>query len=449
VTRLLFGLLLMLSLVAGGSAASASDAAPGAASACSVRPVLPAPPADRVSYVLRFRLDRGLTEASGSLRVSFRPAVATDHLVFRLWPNSPVYAARGTRLTVGAVTAAGTKLATSRPDPTTLVVEKALIAGEAVTVAMTWRLRLPLRAGLQLRGGRSARLVSFFPLLAWDGSGWATEPGLRRLDSFWSASPTADFDVRITAPRGLRVLASGEQVSTGRWRARRVRDFAVAIGAFALKRTTVRLPRPVRVVVALERGSGYPIAAFLTETVRSLRSYAQRYGPYPWPTYTLVAMSDFTGLAGFAYPTIGFVGDASLVLVPHETAHQWFYSLVGNDQARDPWLSEGLATWAETGPERSLATLLATAIPAGVRNRLGEPMSFWDRLGFEKTRLGVYVQTVHALASLGEPATVDCALRLFAARSAYRTASPRDLLSGLATFFPDAEAKLTSYGARF
>ena len=381
--------------------------------------------------------------------MSFRPAVATDRLVFRLWPNSPFYAARGTRLRVGAVIAAGTKVAASRPDPTTLVVDKALTAGEGVEVAMTWRLRLPLRAGLTLRGGRSARLVSFFPLLAWDGSRWSTEPGLRRLDSFWSTSPTADFDVRIAAPRGLRILASGEQVSNGRWRARRVRDFAVAVGAFATRRITVHLPRPVRLVVALERGSDYPIEAFLTETVRSLRSYAQRYGPYPWPTYTLVAMSDFAGLAGFAYPTIGFVGDASLVLIPHETAHQWFYSLVGNDQARDPWLSEGLATWAQTGPEGSLATLLATAIPADVRNRLGEPMGFWDRLGFEKTRLGVYVQGVQALASLGDPAMVDCGLRLFVVRYAYRTATPRDLLSALTTFFPDAETKLTTYGARF
>ena len=112
-------------------------------------------------------------------------------------------------------------------------------------------------------------------------------------------------------------------------------------------------------------------------------------------------------------------------------------------------LSEALATWAQTGPENSLAKLLATPIPAGVRNRLGEPMSFWDPLGFEKTRLGVYVEGVQALAALGDAATVDCALRLFVVRQAYRTASPRDLLAAVAPFFRDAEAKLTAYGARF
>ena len=76
-------------------------------------------------------------------------------------------------------------------------------------------------------------------------------------------------------------------------------------------------------------------------------------------------------------------------------------------------------------------------------------MSFWDRLGFEKLRLGVYVQTVQALDALGDSATVDCALRQFVMQSAYRTAVPRDLLTALQTFFPDAEQQLSARGAKF
>ena len=157
-------------------------------------------------------------------------------------------------------------------------------------------------------------------------------------------------------------------------------------------------------------------------------------------------MTDFSA---FAYPTIGFLGDTSIILVPHETAHQWFYALAGNNQSRDPWLSEGTATWAQAGLEKSLAAMRAAAIPADVRNRLGEPMSFWDGRGFEKLRLGVYVQTVQALAELGDAATVDCALRQFVVHNAYSTATPRDLLAALQAFFPDAEQKLSARGARF
>src|SRR5262245_60184317 len=142
-------------------------------------------------------------------------------------------------------------------------------------------------------------------------------------------------------------------------------------------------------------------------------------------------------------------GDGSVVLVPHETAHQWFYSLVGNDQSRDPWLGEGLATWAQTGPESSLYQMLAEPIPPGVRNQIGEPMSFWQSRDFETIRLGMFVQTVQALAALGDPAKVDCALRQFVVRNAYRTAVPRDLLAALQPLLPGADKELRTRGAHF
>jgi aminopeptidase N len=33
-------------------------------------------------------------------------------------------------------------------------------------------------------------------------------------------------------------------------------------------------------------------------------------------------------------------------VIAHEAAHQWFYNLVGNDQADEPWLDEALAQYA-------------------------------------------------------------------------------------------------------
>lgn len=96
-----------------------------------------------------------------------------------------------------------------------------------------------------------------------------------------------------------------------------------------------------------------------------------------------------------------------------------------------------------------MASMLATPIPARVRNRIGEPMAFWSKYDFETLRAGLYVQTVQALASLGGTATVDCALRAFVVRNAYRTAVPRDLLATLQQFVPDAERKLRARGAQF
>lgn len=35
------------------------------------------------------------------------------------------------------------------------------------------------------------------------------------------------------------------------------------------------------------------------------------------------------------------------LLIVHETAHQWFYAQIANDQANEPWLDESLATYCE------------------------------------------------------------------------------------------------------
>jgi Peptidase family M1 domain len=440
-----------LAVVLAVAATTGANATPGvfAGSACSVATALPAPPTNRPRYVLRMSIDRSLTNVEGTTVVSFAPPVGVTRLVFRLWPNSPFYVAHGTRMQVSKVTIAGRQAPTSRPDPTTLVVRRPVAAGRPVTVSMAWTLRLPHAGGTQLHGGHTARLVSFFPILAWNGTAWATDPPVRRADSFWPTSPVADFDVSIMAPSGLQVLASGESRGTHRWVARAVRDFGVAIGPFDVRRTTVAAPRPVAVTVGVERGSFASARDFVAQAQRVLRIYAARFGDYPWSTYSIAVMRDFPGVNGLASPTLTFLGDASLVLVPHETAHQWFYSLVGNDQWRDPWLSEGLATWAQTGPEGSLGAMLSTTIPPRLRNRIGEPMGFWDAYDFPTIRAGLYTQSVQALAELGDAAAVDCGLRLYVVRNAYRTALPRDLLASLVGLFPDAEAKLRARGAHF
>src|SRR5690606_909444 len=61
-----------------------------------------------------------------------------------------------------------------------------------------------------------------------------------------------------------------------------------------------------------------------------------------------------TTAGGIEYPGVFVVGydawdqisDRFLFVIVHETAHQWWYSLVGNDQTLDPWMDEALAQFA-------------------------------------------------------------------------------------------------------
>jgi aminopeptidase N len=129
----------------------------------------------------------------------------------------------------------------------------------------------------------------------------------------------------------------------------------------------------------------------------------------------------------------------------HELAHQWFYGLVGNNQGRDPWLDEGLATYAEGRAESSLGELQRLSVPADGKGHLTSPISYWNAHQPSYYR-GVYAQGAQALASLGPVDRVDCALRLYVARNAYRIARPADLLDALSVVIGDAPAKLAAYG---
>jgi len=87
----------------------------------------------------------------------------------------------------------------------------------------------------------------------------------------------------------------------------------------------------------------------------------------------------------------------------------------------------------------------ARPIPVGAAGHLGEPMTYWAS-NKSVYNLGVYIQGAKALASLGPFDLVDCALRVYVARNAYRIARPPDLVAALATVFPRAPSVMASFG---
>ena len=116
-----------------------------------------------------------------------------------------------------------------------------------------------------------------------------------------------------------------------------------------------------------------------------------------------------------------------------------------NNQSRDPWLDEGLASYVEYVQMGSLTSRKNQAIPSDAAGRAGEPMPFWDH--HESSYFeGVYVQGAVAVARLGTVDEVDCALRQYVARNAFRIATPADLIAALSSVFPDAADRLAPYG---
>jgi hypothetical protein len=419
------------------------------APSCPAIPARAQPPADRPRYDLTVDVRPAQNEVVGETRVRFTPDRPTDRLVFRLWPNGPRLARAGARLEVGAVAVDGRPVDARIDEATTLVARPGgtLAAGRSMDIVVPWRLNLPGPVNDRIsRSGDAVRLGSFFPILAWEpGVGWAVDPPTT---GFAEASTvaSADFTATITVPAGLDVLATGRPDGAGRWTATAVPDFALSVGRFTMASATVDAPQPVEVTVGVHAGIADQPSAYLRQVAEALVDLSRRYGAYPWSSYSLAITPELSG--GIEYPMHVLQGPGTTTrTTPHEVAHMWFYGLVTNNQGRDPWLDEGLASFAEARVENTLASFRARTIPAAGRNRVGEPMSFWESRQSAYYR-SVYVQGAQALAALGDADLVDCVLRLYVARTAHRVARPGDLVDAAAAVFPGAEATLARFGIR-
>ena len=90
--------------------------------------------------------------------------------------------------------------------------------------------------------------------------------------------------------------------------------------------------------------------------IQAVTLYSELYGDYNRDVLNIVEFNsdigmEFDGLV-FLSPYFYnlYPGNAESnihVYTAHEIAHQWFYSIVGNDQATEPWLDEALATYSE------------------------------------------------------------------------------------------------------
>jgi len=405
------------------------------------------PRADRSRYDLTVDIQPASNTVTGTVAVHFTPDLPTDRLVFRLWGNAPEVAGAGSKLQPGPVTIDGRAAASQQPDATTLVVPHAIAANHSVDVSLPWQLTLPgANRDRIARVGDNVRLGSFFPILSWEpGVGWATErPTVAHGET--ATTPAADFTAHVTVPPGYDVLATGVPDGNGNWSAPTAPDFPMTVGHFTKATATVNAPNPVQITVGVQNGMQERPADFVAKLTRVIQQYNQRFGPYPWPSYTLGISPELGG--GIEFPMYVMQGSGTLGrTTSHELAHEWFYGLVENDQARDPFLDESLASWAESIAENTLSTFISEKIPPDAAGQLGSPMTYWDR-NLGAYYVGIYVQGTKMLSSLGPPAMVDCALAQYVAANAYHVARRADLISALTKVFPNAPDVLAQYGIR-
>lgn len=162
--------------------------------------------------------------------------------------------------------------------------------------------------------------------------------------------------VTVVSDRALRWATTGDQVSgsgrTATFEARNVRDFAM-VGApdFA-----VRTAKVGRVVIRVFSRPGFPATTVLAAARSALAKEAALLGAYPYPTYDVAQSAGGSGMEAPGLTWIPTRATNLRYLLAHETAHQWFYGIVGNDQARQPFADEAATDFVAryvTGLRRS------------------------------------------------------------------------------------------------
>lgn len=228
-----------------------------------------------------------------------------------------------------------------------------LFPGEEVTVEIGWELTL---AAVNHRTGvaqGAVNLGNFYPVLCVYevGQGFAECVYSSNGDPFYS--DCADYEVTFTAPASYTVAASGEVLSASQegnkkqytYALQNARDFALCLSE--------------NFSVAMGEACGVPIAWYYTQDDDPQASlslledcfayYSETFGAYPYAQFS-AAQTGFV-YGGMEYPGLVFIssraaGEDLFYTLAHETAHQWWYAAVGNDQTKDAWMDEGLAEYS-------------------------------------------------------------------------------------------------------
>jgi len=295
-----------------------------------------------------------------SVHYTNRSGGALDEIDLHLFPNL-----LGGKLSLGAVDANGKAVTpvTSLMDSLLRVpLDPPLPAGQVEDLEIAFNLQVPTNLdagyGVLASTGGVLTLAHSYPTVAVLGpGGWDTE-----LPSPWGDMLNNEmcfYLVRVDAPADLTLVATGRQVDSTRRGDRQqvtfadgpARDFFLAASAGFAR--TSRTVGEVTVNSYAPQGDEAQSRLALDSAAAALQDFSGRYAAYPYTEYDLVSVP--TNALGIEYPgLVAILGGLYASPTPenqrtleftvvHETGHQWFYNLVGDNQLDEPWLDESLA----------------------------------------------------------------------------------------------------------
>ncbi|MBA2291912.1 MAG: M1 family metallopeptidase [Gemmatimonadales bacterium] len=215
----------------------------------------------------------------------------------------------------------------------------------------------------------------------------------------------SDAELTIVGPDEVgpgRSTAAGSRL-TWRFHADTVNDFAWATAPnFVWKATRATIPGvgavPIHMVFLPGRAAPFARAGQITR--HALEFYSKLWFPYAFPQLTLQDGPS----AGMEYP---MVINSNAGAADHETGHQWWPMVVGNNETQYGWMDEGFNQYMNILSNADAASRVATFNGLGqsygnINGDEGEPPMMWSaNYGGPMYGFQTYAKTPLMLSMLG------------------------------------------------
>jgi hypothetical protein len=273
-----------------------------------------------------------------------------------------------------------------QPDICRIWLNNVLKSGDTIKIATPFHVKIPQGVTSRLGHiGESYQISQWYPKPSvYDNTGWH-QMSYQDQGEFYSEF--GSYDVSITLPANYIVGATGnlqndqeteklnqlaadtswiislpskendfppssKQVKTLRYTQNKIHDFAwFADKRFRVLKGKVKLPdsgREVTTWVMFTNQQANLWATAIPYVNHSIEYFSKWNGDYPYQSFTAVQSALSAG-DGMEYPGITVIGmakDAYTLdeVIAHEVCHNWFYSALGSDERRYPFMDEGITS---------------------------------------------------------------------------------------------------------
>jgi hypothetical protein len=235
-----------------------------------------------------------------------------------------------------------------------------LITGGTIKLSMHFDLNLPMADNHHVFGynDRQINLVDWYPFIVPYSRGWLIHPPAEVGEHL--VYDTADFDVTViltdpTLPIMVAASAPAE-MSAGSWHYVMHDTRTFVISASTGYKSVITNIDGLIVSSYYYNDNKAQAQKVLDEVTRAVTTFNILFSPFPYASLSIVESPFYDGMefdALFFLSQDFYIKDDGTVLnnlidiAVHETAHQWWFGSVGNDQAIEPWLDEAMATYSE------------------------------------------------------------------------------------------------------